>query len=108
MQNWVEKMLFADINREIEKFQKSKYTGHIKFGIEKSRIVTMTINSHLEKSDYDNADFEKQLLTLCQIPEYYGSIEFDLRLGKVERLNHCISLNGQVLKDWMEKPYADL
>ena len=42
------------------------------------------------------------------IPEYYGSIEFDLILGKVERLNHCISLNGQVLKDWMEKSDASL
>ena len=101
-------MLFAEINREIEKLEKISYTGHVKFGIEKSKIVSMTINSHLEKSDNDNSDFNKKLTTLCMIPEYYGSIEFDLILGKVERLNHCISLNGQVLKDWMEKPDADL
>lgn len=101
-------MLFAEINNEIEKFQKSRYTGHIKFGIEKSKIVSMTINSHLEKSDTNNSDFGKQLQTLCQIPEYYGSIEFDLVLGEVKRLNHCISLNGLVLKNWMDKPYADL
>lgn len=101
-------MLLAEINKEIEKFRKAGYTGHIKFGIEKSKIVSMTINSHFEPSENDNADFEKKLFTLCAIPEYYGSIEFDLRLGKVERLNHCISLNGQVLKDWMEKPNANL
>ena len=101
-------MLFAEINREIEKLQKINYTGHVKFGIEKSKIVSMTINSHLEKSDNDNADFARKLTTLCMIPEYYGSIEFDLRLGKVEHLNHCISLNGQVLKDWMEKENAAL
>ena len=101
-------MLFAEINREIEKFQKCSYTGHIKFGIEKSKIVSMTINSRVEKSDRDNADFINQLSTLCGIPDYYGSIEFDLILGKIERLNHCISLNGQVLKDWMERTNADL
>lgn len=101
-------MLFAEINREIEKFQKCNYTGHVKFGIEKSRIVSMTINSHLEKSDCINSDFGKQLATLCAIPEYYGSIEFDLILGKVERLNHCISLNGPILKNWMEKDNAEV
>lgn len=101
-------MLFVEINREIEKFQKNNYTGHIKFGIEKSKIVSMTINSRLEKSDRDNSDFMNQLTMLCKIPDYYGSIEFDLILGKIERLNHCISLNGQVLKDWMERTNADL
>ena len=101
-------MLLAEINREIEKLQKVFYTGHVKFGIEKSKIVSMTINSHLEKSDNDNSDFSKKLTTLCAIPEYYGSIEFDLVLGKVERLNHCISLNGQVLKNWMEQANATL
>ena len=101
-------MLFAEINREIEKFERSSYTGHIKFGIEKSKIVSITLNSRLEKSERDNSDFLNQLSTLCKIPEYYGSIEFDLILGKIERLNYCISLNGQVLKDWVEKANADL
>ena len=101
-------MLLAEINKEIEKFQRMNYTGHVKFGIEKSKIVSMTINSHLEKSDRDNSDFVNKLNTLCRIPEYYGSIEFDFILGNVERLNHCISLNGQVLKDWMEKDNATL
>ena len=101
-------MLIAEINREIEKLRKINYTGHVKFGIERSKIVSMTINSHLEKSDKDNSDFTKKLTSLCMIPEYYGSIEFDLVLGEVERLNHCISLNGQVLKDWMEKEDAAL
>ena len=101
-------MLLAEINREIEKFQRNSYTGHVKFGIEKSKIVSMTINSRLEKSDRDNSDFGNQLSTLCRIPEYYGSIEFDLVLGKIERLNHCISLNGQALKDWMERTNANL
>ena len=101
-------MLLAEINKEIEKLQVAGYTGHVKFGIEKSRIVSITINSHLEKSDIDNSDFQKKLTTLCSIPEYYGSIEFDLRLGIVERLNYCISLNGQILKDWMELKNATL
>lgn len=101
-------MLFADINREIQKLQNCSYTGHIKFGIENSKIVSMTINSRLETSNRPNADFEKQLQTLCANPEYYGSIEFDLVLGKVERINHCISLNGSVLKNWMNKAYAEM
>ena len=101
-------MLIADISRELDKIQRAKYTGHVKFGIEQSKIVSITLNSHLEKSDRDNDDFEKQLTTLCQIPEYYGSIEFDLIHGKVERLNHCISLNGQVLENWMDRADAKL
>jgi hypothetical protein len=101
-------MLFAEINREVEKFKKCSYTGHVKFGIERSRIVSITINSRVEKSDRDNADFCSQLQSLCKIPEYYGSIEFDFILGKVERLNHCISLNGLPLKTWMENPNAEV
>lgn len=101
-------MLLAEINKEVDKFTKVKYTGHVKFGIEKSKIVSITINSHLEKSDRDNTDFANKLRTLCNIPEYYGSIEFDFIMGKVERLNHCISLNGQVLKNWMESSNATL
>ena len=92
-------MLFSDINNEIEKFRIKKFTGHLKFGIEKSAVVSLTINSRLEKSDCDNYDFGKQLEDLCEINNFYGSIEFDLVLGKIERLNYCISINGQYLKE---------
>ncbi len=101
-------MLFVDINREVEKFKKSSYTGHVKFGIERSKIVSITITSKVEQSNRDNADFGRQLQSLCRIPEYYGSIEFDFVLGKVERLNHCISLNGLPLKTWLENPNAEV
>ena len=90
-------MLFADINAEVEKYRAKAFTGHLKFGIEKSQIVSITENSRLEKSDNTNAAFEKQLLELCS-DIFYGSIEFDLVLGEVERLNYCMSLNGQNLK----------
>lgn len=92
-------MLFSSIDSEIEKLRNQKFTGHIKFGIEKSNIVSITINSRLEKSDIDNTDFERQLKNLCTMKNFYGSIEFDLILGNVERLNYCISINGQNLKD---------
>jgi len=95
-------MLLASINKVLEKYKKLKFTGHIRFGIEKSQLVTLTINSRLEKSDNENDDFEKKLAELCQYPNYYGSIEFDLILGKVERLNYCMSMNGQVLKYELE------
>lgn len=92
-------MLFAEINAEVEKYRLKKFTGHLKFGIEKSSIVSMTVNSRLEKSDIENFDFDKQLMELCSNPNFFGSIEFDLRLGKVERLNYCMSYNGQNLKE---------
>ena len=91
-------MLLNDINTVLEKYKRQVFTGHIKFGIEKSQIVSMTINSRLEKSDMENDNFEKQLMEICKYPNYYGSIEFDLILGKVERFNYCMSLNGQNLK----------
>ena len=92
-------MLFSDINNEIEKFRNKKFTGHLKFGIEKSAIVSLTINSRLEKSDCDNYDFDSQLSELCENSNFYGSIEFDLVLGETKRLNYCISINGQYLKE---------
>ena len=95
-------MLFADINAEIEKYKVKAFTGHLKFGIEKSQIVSITENSHLEKSDNNNAAFDKQLSELCA-DTFYGSIEFDMVLGEVERLNYCKSYNGQNLKDKMGK-----
>lgn len=95
-------MLFADINAEIEKYREKAFTGHLKFGIEKSQIVSITENSRLEKSESTNAAFEKQLIELCA-DTFFGSIEFDLVLGKVERLNYCKSYNGQNLKEKMGK-----
>ncbi|MBO7517830.1 MAG: hypothetical protein J6T31_01825 [Methanobrevibacter sp.] len=95
-------MLFADINAEVEKYRAKAFTGHLKFGIEKSQIVSITENSRLEKSDNTNAAFEKQLLELCS-DIFYGSIEFDFVLGEVERLNYCKSYNGQNLKDKLGK-----
>lgn len=91
-------MLFKVINSELEKRRKNAFTGHIKFGIEKSVIVSMTVNSRLEKSDNNNANFAKQLMELCSNTDFYGSIEFDVVLGEVERLNYCMSYNGNVLK----------
>lgn len=91
-------MLFAEINAEIKKYKAKAFTGHLKFGIENSRIVSITENSRLEKSDSTNGSFDKQLLELCS-DTFYGSIEFDLVLGEVERLNYCKSYNGQNLKD---------
>lgn len=95
-------MLFAEINAEIKKYKANAFTGHLKFGIEKSQIVSITENSRLEKSDSNNASFDKQLLELCS-DTFYGSIEFDLVLGEVERLNYCKSYNGQYLKEKLGK-----
>ena len=95
-------MLLADINKVLEKKKKENFTGHIRFGIEKSQLVTLTINSRLEESKNDNDEFDKKLAELCQYPNFYGSIDFDLILGKVERLNYCMSMNGQVLKYELE------
>lgn len=91
-------MLLKDINTVLEKYKRLNFTGHIKFGIEKSQLVSLTINSRVEKSDIENMEFEKKLNEICQYPNFYGSIEFDLILGKVERLNYCMSLNGQNLQ----------
>ena len=101
-------MLFAEINSEVEKFRKEGFTGHLKFGIEKSAIVSLTVNSRLEKSENENTDFEKKLLDLCKINNFYGSIEFDLILGETKRLNYCMSINGQSLKERLGKTNAEV
>lgn len=101
-------MLFEVINRELEKRRINAFTGHIKFGIEKSAIVSMTVNSRLEKSDNNNANFAKQLMELCSNTDFYGSIEFDVVLGEVERLNYCMSYNGNVLKKELGLPDAKM
>ncbi len=90
-------MLIAEIDRVIKQYQKRSFTGHLKFGIEKSTIVSITELSKCEKSELLNADFTKQLTEICSDLNY-GSIEFDLVLGKVERLNYCKSFNGELLK----------
>lgn len=95
-------MLFAEINAEVEKYKEKAFTGHLKFGIEKSQIVSMTENSRCEKSDCDNADFGRQLMRLCE-DSFYGSIEFDFILGEVKRLNYCKSYNGEYLKSKLGK-----
>lgn len=92
-------MLFAEINAEVKKYQDRAFTGHLKFGIEKSSIVSLTINSRLEKSDQENDKYDKILMDLCSTPNFYGSIEFDLIFGEVKRLNYCMSFNGQSLKE---------
>lgn len=95
-------MLFTEINAEVDKYRRSNFTGHLKFGVEKSAIVSLTVNSRLEKSDSENDNYDKRLMELCSSRNFYGSIEFDLIMGKVERLNYCMSFNGQNLKDKLE------
>ena len=90
-------MLIAEINAVVEKYQDKNFTGHIKFGIEKSKIVSITELSVCEKTELVNANWDKQLFEICS-DLCYGSIEFDLILGKVERLNYCKSFNGEILK----------
>ena len=90
-------MLIAEINAVVEKYQEKAFTGHLKFGIEKSNIVSFTEISVCEKSERLNADWDKQLMEICS-DLVYGSIEFDLVFGKVERLNYCKSFNGEILK----------
>ena len=95
-------MLFAEINAEVEKYKAKSFTGHLKFGIEKSKIVSMTVNSRLEESNNDNDDFDNKLIEICSNTNFFGSIEFDLILGKIKRLNYCMSFNGQNLKEKLE------
>lgn len=90
-------MLIAQIDAVIKTYQEKNFTGHLKFGIEKSNIVSITELSKCEKSELNNADFKKQLFEICNDLSY-GSIEFDLVFGKVERLNYCKSFNGEMLK----------
>lgn len=90
-------MLIAEINAVVEKYQEKAFTGHLKFGIEKSNIVSITEISVCEKSERLNADWDKQLMEICT-DLVYGSIEFDLVFGKVERLNYCKSFNGEILR----------
>ena len=91
-------MLIAKIDAVVKTYQEKKFTGHLKFGIEKSNIVSFTELSKCEKSEIVNADFEKQLFEICN-DLVYGSIEFDLVFGKIERLNYCKSFNGENLKN---------
>lgn len=90
-------MLIAEINAVVEKYQKKAFTGHLKFGVEKSNIVSFTENSDCENTQFTNANWDRQLFEICT-DLVYGSIEFDLILGKVERLKYCKSFNGELLK----------
>ena len=91
-------MLIAQIDAVVKTYQKKFFTGHLKFGIENSKIVSFTELSKCEKSDLMNSDFDKQLMEICTDLNY-GSIEFDLVLGKVERLNYCKSFNGENMRN---------
>ena len=90
-------MILADINTVVEKYQNKAFTGHIKFGIENSKIVSFSEVSKVEESFRNSADFGRQLIEICS-DMVYGSIEFDFILGKIERLNYCKSFNGELLK----------
>lgn len=95
-------MLIADINSVVESYQKKAFTGHIKFGVENSKIVSFTEVSKIEESFRTNSDFGRQLIEICE-DMIFGSIEFDFILGKIERLNYCKSYNGEILKKKLGK-----
>lgn len=90
--------MLAEINSQIDLFIKDNFTGHIKFGIEHSQIVSLTINSRQEFNESENKDFNKKLIELCSTDDYFGSIEFDLEFGAVKRLNYIKTINGASLK----------
>ncbi|MBQ3641934.1 hypothetical protein II906_08445 [bacterium] len=89
--------MLAEINSQIDTFIQDNFTGPIKFGIEHSKIVSITINSRQEFHESGNKDFNKKLIELCSSDDYFGSIEFDLELGEVKRLNYIKTINGASL-----------
>lgn len=94
--------VFSEIETELKVLENKKFSGHVKFGVEKGKVVSMSINTLFEpnKKLYD---LKTEILNICQEEEFYGSVEFNLDFGIVVSNSWYISMNGEILQSRLRK-----
>ena len=96
------KSMYTEIKNEICNWEKSFFSGKIKFGIENGNIVTLnvvTCSDFNADTEIDYLDFLKNTL----INNYYGFVEFYMCKGKIFRAEWGKTLKGEELKNRINK-----
>ena len=99
------------IIKELTKYSSdTKFKGHIKFGVEKSNVVSMSVSTRFENPINTKmfVDIVGELKKLFDENVFFGSLEFDIDCGSVVQFNWVYSCNGLDLKEKIRKYNADL
>lgn len=95
--------MYQEIKSELRNLKLTNFSGHIKFGVEKGKVVSLTITTKKELNPYQlkNRDFDGQLLKLHD-DNFYGAIDYNLENGEVESFNWQSTFQGDKLKEHLE------
>lgn len=89
----------------------SGFQGHVRFGVEKSNVVALSMNSKCNSSNQAISlkDIENQIGELkTEYSPYFGAFEFDICNGEITQFDWFYSCNGQDLRSKINAVMSDL
>lgn len=98
--------MYKELKIELESFQKERFTGHVKFGIEHGKITSLVINTRPEyEMNRLQKSFDEQLKDLCEESNenFYGTLDYNFDFGSISGFNWCINLKGEELAERLRK-----
>lgn len=98
--------MFTEIENELKVLETRCFTGTAKFGIERGEIHAYYLTSKVDTSTIINSqkDIKPDLIRLYPDEnEFYGSIEYYFKFGKIVASNYSVSFQGQQLVDYMKR-----
>lgn len=92
--------MFQDVKNELRVLKHENFTGHVKFGIEKGRIVSLSHNNRFMPDD-KTCDFSELEKIYCD--DFWGVIEIDIVNGAVVNVFWMQNFKDDNLKQRLEK-----
>lgn len=91
--------MYKEIDIELGKLIADKFTGHVKFSIERGEISCFQITTRSEPVKKVVQENLEELKRICPDEKgFFGIMEYDFKFGVVVEFQWTISLKGEELK----------
>lgn len=98
--------MIVEIDSEIKVLSKENFSGRIHFGIENSKICSLSFSNKPEVCGEAEINYKQILNELSEREnELYGSVDVDMVFGKVKGFTYYYAIRGERLQ---EKLKADI
>lgn len=94
--------MYTEIKSEISRFEKQHFSGHIRFGIEKGKVVSEVVSSEVGICRNSGEKGFDEFLGGISDDNFYGTVEYDFDFGKIIRFSWQRTFNGEDLKKHLE------
>lgn len=90
--------MIKEVETELNVLEKQFFSGHVRFGIEHGKIVSMAITTKLDNA-VTNTDylFEEIKKLFPDENDFYGSLDYNLNFGRIITSNYSTTFQGEQL-----------